>query len=227
MSSTTRAPHGYNWDAFSHVGKWERISKRKLLLRSVVIAPIRFGVFLLAILFIVVLVVVVPQRWAHDVLLGLTKLICTVVGLRIDSVGRPVIGRAAPLIVCNHVGMIDVIVLLSLERISFLSDNAIRRFFIIGKAWGFVADRIGCLFVSRDDASSRTSARAALAARASEIVSGSIPNRLALFPDGTTSNGPGILPFKLGAFEQGVPVQPVVLDYSRKEWGYCSVWSDV
>lgn len=43
---------------------------------------------------------------------------------------------------------------------------------------------------------------------------------LLLFPEGMTSNGTHILPFKSGAFLAGVPVKPVVLRYGKVGWRF-------
>lgn len=40
-----------------------------------------------------------------------------------------------------------------------------------------------------------------------------------LFPEGTTSSGARLLPFKTGAFLAGLPVQPVILKYARVSGG--------
>lgn len=37
-------------------------------------------------------------------------------------------------------------------------------------------------------------------------------------PQGTTSNGTCLLPFKTGAFLAGLPVQPVIIKYGKVGW---------
>jgi len=41
------------------------------------------------------------------------------------------------------------------------------------------------------------------------------------------TTGRALMPFKLGAFEPLVPVQPVILHYEDRNWAYCSMYSDV
>lgn len=43
-----------------------------------------------------------------------------------------------------------------------------------------------------------------------------------LFPEGTTTNGDYLLPFRTGAFIAGVPVQPTILKYGPVRAGHGS-----
>ena len=52
----------------------------------------------------------------------------------------------------------------------------------------------------------------AIARRAQFAATGEGP-QVALFPEGTTTNGTYLLNFKVGAFKPGLPVQPVHLNY--------------
>ena len=74
---------------------------------------------------------------------------------------------------------------------------------------------MGCIYVQRETRGTGESGAAALVrerllrrARAPD----SCP-QLLLFPEGTTTNGDFLLPFKTGAFLTGAPVQPVLLRY--------------
>lgn len=53
-------------------------------------------------------------------------------------------------------------------------------------------------------------------ARMEKIDSGKVPGcrPMLLFPEGTTSNGKFLLPFKTGAFLAGLPLQPIILQYT-------------
>ena len=68
------------------------------------------------------------------------------------------------------------------------------------------------LFVSREDPQSRQKTVAEIIRRAR---SGQW-SRLALFPEGSTSNRKALMTFKPGAFYPGQPVQPVILRYPNK-----------
>ena len=219
-------PHTVSWDAFRLPPKSCRMSNSRVLLHAVSIGALRFGLFIVAIVTMLVLIAILPRRLSHTISHYISRITLTCIGLKLVVSGTISPPTSTPIIVANHVGMIDIFILLAVERMSFVADNAIRGFFVIGRVWGLVAERIDCLFLSRSCISSRQKLRASLNDRISQIRRGDKPH-LAIFPEGTTSNGSGILSFKYGAFEGMDPVQPVVLNYSNKECGYCSVWSDV
>ncbi len=222
-----KAPYGFAWDAFQLPSPQNRIPDAHLLVRAVVIAPIRSGLYLLSSVCLCLMLVVCPRSYAQSLTSLMSNVILYILGLSVEVCGRPASGSDAPVIVANHVGMIDVMILLASEQVSFLSDIGIGSFYLIGGIWSFVAAKIGCVFVSRKDESSRSSVKSVLRERISLIRNGVINERLVLFPEGTTSNGTGLVSFKNGAFENLTAVQPVVLLYEDKQWGYCSVWSDV
>lgn len=79
---------------------------------------------------------------------------------------------------------------------------------------------MGCLYVDRE-ASGRGGATGrvsdAVVQRMRDMAAGRRPHGrpLLLFPEGTTSNGHFLLPFKTGAFLAGLPLRPVVMRYSE------------
>lgn len=56
--------------------------------------------------------------------------------------------------------------------------------------------------------------------RMQDMAAGKLPHArpLLLFPEGTTTNGRFLLPFKTGAFLAGLPLQPVVIQYGEVRW---------
>lgn len=81
-----------------------------------------------------------------------------------------------------------------------------------------------CIFVDRSKRANKTSDHSnavtngvalEVKARMVKIDSGEVPGcrPMLLFPEGTTTNGNFLLPFKTGAFLAGVPLQPVILRY--------------
>ena len=64
--------------------------------------------------------------------------------------------------------------------------------------------------------------------RMNDMAEGQLPHArpLLLFPEGTTTNGRYLLPFKTGAFLAGQPLQPVVIRYGqvRRRRGLCRCW---
>ncbi|MGH7803335.1 MAG: lysophospholipid acyltransferase family protein, partial [Candidatus Binatia bacterium] len=103
------------------------------------------------------------------------------------------------LLVSNHRSYMDIPALMSAAPAIFLAKEEIRSWPLVGAA----ATMAQTIFVDRD---SRPSRKRALAAIRSHLSTG-IP--IALFPEGTTTRGPGALPFRPGSFwaaaKLGVP----------------------
>lgn len=111
------------------------------------------------------------------------------------------------LLVANHRSYIDIIAILQNSPCLFLVKSEVTRWPVIGPAVRLSR----CVPVDRKSPKSRT---ASLRSMASAIRSGA---SLCVFPEGTTSAGPGILPFAPGSFrlaaENGFPVVPVAIVY--------------
>lgn len=96
-------------------------------------------------------------------------------------------------LVGNHIGFLDIIVLMAVEpRAVFLSKAEVASWPIIGTG----ARRIGTLFVNRESSNSRAAAKLALAERLKNTNS----TYLAGFPSGTTTLNEDI-PWKKGLIE--------------------------
>lgn len=116
----------------------------------------------------------------------------------------------------NHTSFVDVLLLLSVAPMRFLSKAELRGWPFIG----WIAAAVGTVFVDRGDKRSREQARQALAGVA-------LFPPVVLFPEGgifPPANQLG--PFRYGAFEiaaaAGAPYLPCVLTYDRLDvvfWG--------
>lgn len=110
------------------------------------------------------------------------------------------------ILVANHLGYIDPLVLCSLLPLSPIAKSEISDWALIGVPLG----RLNVSFVRRGDAHS--GARVLLRALRTLRAGVSVLN----FPEGTTSRG-GLLPFHLGVFwlarYTGVPVVPIAMDF--------------
>jgi lysophosphatidylcholine acyltransferase/lyso-PAF acetyltransferase len=146
-----------------------------------------------------------------------------------DSENKRLVQPVAPVLVCNHVSYLDVGMLVLAFFPSFIAKETIRKLPIYGR----LAVLMRTIFVNhgatnkqqvdgRPSSSSvelisRIRLAAAAAARKGSENSDSVlsPVRtIAIFPEGTTTNGSYILPFRGGAFAAGLPVQPVLIQYS-------------
>jgi 1-acyl-sn-glycerol-3-phosphate acyltransferase len=112
-----------------------------------------------------------------------------------------------PTIICsNHVSLVEVLHLITLfDEISFVAKSTMFKFPIIGR---IARDVVECIGVSRSN--KKTNSLTTI----NHIVKRAEKGRtLAIFPEGTTSNGRRLLTFKKGAFVPGVPVLPVLYSF--------------
>jgi 1-acyl-sn-glycerol-3-phosphate acyltransferase len=124
----------------------------------------------------------------------------------IDVEVRGELPRSPAILVANHLGYIDPLVLCSLLPLSPIAKSEISDWALIGVP----LERLNVSFVRRGEAHS--GARVLLRSLRTLRAGVSVLN----FPEGTTSRG-GLLPFHLGAFwlarRTGLPVVPVSIDF--------------
>jgi len=117
--------------------------------------------------------------------------------------------RSTPLIVSNHVSYLDALVLpLTLGWPRFIAKEEIKGWPIFGT----LGRELDAVWVERDCPASRRKAHECIHAATSAWREGSRP--LMVFPEGTTTNGKGLAPFKKGAFAPGLTVRPVLIKYT-------------
>ena len=122
------------------------------------------------------------------------------------------------LIVSNHQSYLDILVNSAVFPVRFLPKVEIRYWPVLG--WFIALNRP--VWVNRK--SPLTSAKVA------EEIETSMRDGLPIlvFPEGTNSDGSGLLPFKSTAFEAvartGMPVCPVLLKYAPSEDGFPLCW---
>lgn len=117
------------------------------------------------------------------------RAICRILGIEVRVEGQAP-DRRGMLAVCNHLGLLDTVVLASVLPVAFVSKAEVRNWPFVG----WVTRLVGALYVDRERPM-----------QAGELVD-HIRDRLAdgvsvlVFPEGTTSDGRGVRPFKTGAF---------------------------
>jgi 1-acyl-sn-glycerol-3-phosphate acyltransferase len=117
----------------------------------------------------------------------------------------------AALIVSNHRSYVDIPAVGALTPAHFIAKADIQNWPVLG----FTFRISPTLFVDRGDADKRKALRREVRQRFEQGVS------IINFPEGTTTAGPGLLPFKMGLFKElypmGIPVVPVTVTYSGEE----------
>src|SRR3984957_5803512 len=112
------------------------------------------------------------------------------------------------LVVGNHISWIDIYVVNAWRPTPFVSKAEVRRWPVVG----WLAQQLGTVFIEREK---RSDAKRIVHELAQRLGSGEL---MCVFPEGTTSNGTGLLPFHANLFQAAVsascPVQPICLMYA-------------
>lgn len=124
--------------------------------------------------------------------------VCRRLGVQVEIRGP--LPERATLVVANHLGYVDILALLSHCPVTFVAKCEIARWPVVGR----LAAQAGLIFINRqrlrDVHRVKSAMEEALAAG----------HTVAYFPEGTSSNGRSVLPFRTGLFEvafaAGVPV---------------------
>jgi 1-acyl-sn-glycerol-3-phosphate acyltransferase len=142
------------------------------------------------------------RDWIPPIFLGT---MAHLAGVRVRTEGTP---RPGALLLANHASWIDILALAGASRAIFVAHSGLT----VHGGLKWLCDQNDTVFVTRDR-------RGSVAAQV-EQVRGALGERpVTIFPEGTTNDGTGLLPFKsslLSAVEPlsgQVPIQPVALDY--------------
>ena len=146
----------------------------------------------------------VPQRqecvrqWAEELL--------ACIGVTLEVRGN-FLPPGPLMIVANHISWLDIPSLHAARFCRFVAKADLRHWPVIG----MMADRAGTLFIER---ASRRDAMRVVHHMADSLRAGDV---LAVFPEGTTSDGTQVLPFHANLFQAAIsadaPVQPLLIQY--------------
>jgi 1-acyl-sn-glycerol-3-phosphate acyltransferase len=138
------------------------------------------------------------QVWSIEMLARL--------GIRLAIQGRPA-PQGPLLLVANHISWLDITALHAARFCRFVSKADVRGWPLIGA----LAAGVGTLFIQRE---SRRDAMRVVHHMAQSLRDGDV---LAVFPEGTTSDGEHLLPFHANLLQAAIsadaPVQPVALQF--------------
>lgn len=141
------------------------------------------------------------QRWSRQ-LLGM-------LGVRLQAAEAPL--PSPTLLVANHISWLDIYVINALSPAAFVCKADVRDWPLIG----WLCERTETVFMPRG---SRRGAREASGIVAARLRQGW---QVAVFPEGTTSDGSEVLPFHgallQGAVDAGCRVQPLALRYTDED----------
>ncbi|KQM97061.1 acyl-phosphate glycerol 3-phosphate acyltransferase [Sphingobium sp. Leaf26] len=144
-----------------------------------------------------------PSPWPRRFL----ALAARSVGARVEIAGHPHAGDMV--LLANHVSWIDILALGGATGAAFVSHDGVARWPVIG----WLAAQNNTLFVARER-------RGALSGQLDALRAALLGHQpVALFPEGTTSDGSGLLPFKPSLLAvllpppRAVMIQPLHIDY--------------
>jgi len=149
-------------------------------------------------------------------IMGWARRLLRVLGVQFRPGAAPALPGGA-LLVCNHVSWLDIYLIFAAQRVHFVSKAEVR-------AWpvaGWLARKTGTLFIERG----RRADTARINAEMRSLMQGGA--WVAVFPEGTTSDGRGLrrfLPSLLQpAVELNCPIVPAALRYRTLVGEYSSV----
>jgi len=149
------------------------------------------------------------RPWTAPITVWVSRRVLAILGIAHAVEGRPMRGPGA--VVANHVSWLDIFAINACAPVVFVSKAEVA-------GWpgiGFLARLTGTVFITRDARAARTHT-ATLRERLAD------GQRLVVFPEGTSTDGMRVRPFKSTLFEalreggsgaQDARVQPVTLIY--------------
>lgn len=142
-------------------------------------------------------------RWARGIL--------SIFRVRLDVRGEPPGETAKVILVANHVSWLDPALIMALRPAHFVAKSEIRAWPLLG----WLAEQAGTIFIERG--------RRHDTARISRTLSAGLSagDSIALFPEGTTTDGADVKPFHTSLFQaavhSGASLYPVALRYHHAD----------
>ncbi|KAL0323100.1 UNVERIFIED_CONTAM: Lysophospholipid acyltransferase LPEAT1 [Sesamum angustifolium] len=125
-------------------------------------------------------------------------------------------------IVSNHVSYVDILYHMSASFPSFVAKRSVAKLPLVG----LISKCLGCVYVQRESKSSDFKGVSGVVnERVREAHQNKSAPKIMLFPEGTTTNGDYLLPFKTGAFLAKAPVLPVILRYPYQR--FSPAWDSI
>ncbi|XP_027354454.1 lysophospholipid acyltransferase LPEAT1 isoform X2 [Abrus precatorius] len=133
-----------------------------------------------------------------------------------EELGRPGV------IISNHVSYLDILYHMSSSFPSFVAKRSVAKLPLVG----LISKCLGCVYVQRESKSSDfKGVSAVVTERIREAHQNKSAPFMMLFPEGTTTNGDFLLPFKTGGFLAKAPVLPVILRYHYQR--FSPAWDSI
>ncbi|KAA8544949.1 hypothetical protein F0562_019656 [Nyssa sinensis] len=125
-------------------------------------------------------------------------------------------------IISNHISYLDILYHMSSTFPSFVAKRSVAKLPLVG----LISKCLGCVFVQRESKSSDFKGISGVVGeRVREAHENKFAPMMMVFPEGTTTNGDFLLPFKTGTFLSKAPVLPVILRYPYQR--FSPAWDSI
>lgn len=135
-----------------------------------------------------------------------SKKLLKILKIKLVVVGENLLPKAPYLLVSNHISWVDIHAINAFNPIRFVAKSEVASW----PVFGWMAKNLNTIFIRRD---SSRHARKVVSQLGSELQYDSI----CIFPEGTSTVGNGVLPFKSNLFESALiakaPVYPMAIKY--------------
>ena len=143
---------------------------------------------------------------------GWSKSLLNIFKVELDVRGASLLEKSPHLIASNHVSWLDIHVINAFKPIRFVAKSEVGSWPI----FGWMAKQLGTVFIRRD--SSRHARE--VASQMAEVLK---TESICIFPEGTSTTGETVLPFKPNLFESAILSQalvyPLAIRYISKTTG--------
>lgn len=154
---------------------------------------------------VAVLYPLVSERTRRKIRARWSRQLLRMLGIELQA-GGP-LPRPGQLLVSNHISWVDVFVINAISPLSFVCKDEIRSWPVLG----WLVARNDTVFIRRSSRSSAGEVRRQL------VGSLACGRSVMVFPEGTTTDGRSMLPFRAAMFQAAIdagrPVKPVRLSY--------------
>ena len=183
---------------------------RKQNILNTTTATIKFMLFWVMVIIQLPIIAILPRRMAVRYMPVFMWFLLKLAGIKIVVHGE--LSQARPLmIVANHISVFELATFPSVFKGSFVAKKEMEKWPLVG----WVAKRFGVIFVDRRP----SHARDALSVVQQAVQSVKYP--MIVFPEGTTTNGAYVKPFKSTLFNfvenSNITVQPMAMHYRYKD----------
>jgi 1-acyl-sn-glycerol-3-phosphate acyltransferase len=153
--------------------------------------------------------IMLPRNVCHRLIQFWAKRLLVILKIKITLSGEVLkfLGKDTYLVVSNHISWLDIPIIFSLKPMTFISASEVKTWPIIG----MLAKISGAIFLNRNRKSSLVEVIQAM----NDLFKND-KQSICIFPEGITSNGYQVLPFRSSLFQSALESNKLVLPLSIK-----------